>query len=127
MIALDASVVIALLDAGDPHHDRAADLFREHAATGFILHPLTLAEILVGPVRAGRAHRLLSDLRAMGIINHESPAGEPLLLAELRATTGLKMPDCCVIATAAHASAPLASFDEQLTRVAADLGHTVVR
>lgn len=119
MIVLDASVVIAFLDPDDRHHPRAADLLEERAADGFRMHQLTLAEVLVGSVRAGRGNQLLNDLTSIGVVTTSS---EPLTLAELRATTGLKMPDCCVLAVAQHWSLPLATFDEQLARVARDLG-----
>lgn len=39
-------------------------------------------------------------------------------LARLRADTGLKMPDCCVLLAAEHTAARVASFDEQLIKAA---------
>jgi predicted nucleic acid-binding protein len=122
MIVLDASVVIAFLDASDSHHQQASELIGDHAVGGFRMHQLTLAEVLVGASRAGRANQLHDDLAAIGVQAHGPMPQEPLLLAELRATTGLKMPDCCVLAVARHESAPLATFDQQLTRTAAALG-----
>lgn len=121
MIALDASVVIAFLDANDAHHDEAAQIIEEHARTGFTMHSLTLAEVLVGAARTGRAGQLSADLRSIGIVTHVSPIDEPLVIAEIRAATGLKMPDCCVLATATHHAASLATFDEQLARAAVTL------
>lgn len=122
MIVLDASVVIAFLDPADPHHDAAASVIREGLAGGFVVHPLTLAEILVGGVRVGRANQLLADLRSVGIVAIPSTVDEPLLLAELRSTTGLKMPDCCVLVIALAQSAHLATFDTRLARAARALG-----
>lgn len=127
MIALDANVVIAFLDPNDRHHQRAVALLEEHAAAGFRMHQLTLAKVLVGAVRTGRGNQLLDDLSTIGIITHQSSSYEPLILAELRAATGLKMPDCCVLAVAQHGSLPLATFDEQLARVARELGVQVLR
>ena len=126
MIVLEASVVIAFLDASDTHHEAAVAFFADNSASGYELHQLTLAEILVGGVRAGRANQLLADLRAIGIAPAESPHDEPLILAELRTVTGLKMPDCCVLAVALRESAALATFDEQLARVAVSLGLRVL-
>ena len=126
MIVLDASVVIALLDPNDRHHLRATDLLAEHAAAGFRMHQLTLAEVLVGGVRVGRANQMLSDLRAMGVESVQPAPDEPLILAELRVATGLKMPDCCVLAVALRKSAPLATFDDQLARGAESLGLTQI-
>ncbi|MCW4386314.1 type II toxin-antitoxin system VapC family toxin [Salinibacterium sp. SYSU T00001] len=127
MIVLDASVVIAFLDASDPHHERAVRMIESHAADGFAMHPLTLAEVLVGAVRIGRAARLLADLRVMGVRTHAPSEDEPLTLAELRADTGLKMPDCCVLTVATQQPGPLATFDDQLARAAAELGVAVLR
>jgi predicted nucleic acid-binding protein len=126
VIVLDASVVIAFLNGGDAHHERAVGLFTDNAADGFGMHNLTLAEVLVGGVRVGRANQLLSDLRSVGIAALDPVPQEAMILAELRATSGLKMPDCCVLAVALHESAPVATFDEQLARSATALGlHTV--
>jgi predicted nucleic acid-binding protein len=46
-------------------------------------------------------------------------------LGELRATTGLKLPDCCVLYTAERHSAALATFDDTLANRAATIGLTV--
>jgi predicted nucleic acid-binding protein len=47
-------------------------------------------------------------------------------LAELRAHTGLKLPDCCVLLTAErHGPAEIATFDARLARVAVERGLAV--
>ena len=47
-------------------------------------------------------------------------------LAELRAHTGLKLPDCCVLLTAErHGPAEIATFDTRLARVAVERGLVV--
>lgn len=122
MIVLDASVVIALLDPKDGHHIHASNLITEHAAEGFRMHRLTLAEVLVGAVRVGRGSQRFDDLISLGVVPREMGVNEPLILAELRATTGLRMPDCCVLAVAQQEGLPLATFDQQLARVAEKLG-----
>ena len=49
-----------------------------------------------------------------------------LRLALLRAQTGLKLPDCCVLLAAADASAQsIATFDDRLAKVARDSGIAV--
>lgn len=126
MIVLDASVVIALFNISDDHHDAALAVLNDNARLGFGMHPLTLAEVLVGGVRVGRANQMLSDLRAMGVESVQPAPDEPLILAELRVATGLKMPDCCVLAVALRKSAPLATFDDQLARGAESLGLTQI-
>jgi predicted nucleic acid-binding protein len=48
-------------------------------------------------------------------------------LAEIRAHTGLKMPDCCVLLAAERLSASkLATFDARLAQVAAEHGLAVL-
>jgi predicted nucleic acid-binding protein len=126
VIVLDASVLIALFSESDSHHERSARFFRRHAAGGFALHSMTLAEILVGGARAGRLAGLQRDIRAIGAEAIVPDAGEPLLLAEIRATTGLKLPDCCVLSAALLLAAPLVTFDDRLARAAASQGVGVV-
>lgn len=127
VIVLDASVVIALLNPHDRHHSRSTDLMAEHAGHGFRMHQLTLAEVLVGAVRAGRGAQRFNDLMSLGVVAHEPGANEPLILAELRATTRLSMPDCCVLAVARQETVPLATFDGQLARAAQGLGVPTLR
>jgi predicted nucleic acid-binding protein len=127
MIVLDASAVIALLNPSDPHHLRAAQLLEEHSTADFRMHQITLAEVLVDAVRTGRGAQLFDDLTSLGVVAHEPGANEPLILAELRATTGLRMPDCCVLAVARQETLPLATFDNQLARAAQSLGVETLR
>jgi predicted nucleic acid-binding protein len=122
MIVLDASVLIAFLNLADQHHDRSTEIMTAGATGGFGIHQLTLAEVLVGGVRVGRANQLLADLRAVGVVPLDPAPDEPLILAEFRATTGLRMPDCCVLAAALHHTVPLATFDARLRSVAESLG-----
>lgn len=86
------------------------------------MHTLTLAEVLVGGVRVGRANQLFADLHSIGVLALDPVPNEPMILAELRAASGLKMPDCCVLMVALHDSSPLATFDEQLARTAQAMG-----
>jgi predicted nucleic acid-binding protein len=43
-------------------------------------------------------------------------------LAALRAGTGLKLPDCCVLQAAEQAHAGIATFDDRLAAAARELG-----
>lgn len=126
MIVLDASVLIAFLNLADQHHDRSIEIMTAEASGGFGIHQFTLAEVLVGGVRVGRANQLLADLRAVGVVPFDPVPDEPLILAELRATTGLKMPDCCVLAAALHRTVPVATFDARLRSVAESRGLSVL-
>ncbi len=125
MIVLDASVLIALFGRSDAHNARSQRFFESHLLEGFVIHPLTLTEVLVGGARLGKLNQLDRDIRAMGVEVSQPDLGEPLLLAEIRSVTGLKLPDCCVLVTALQLAAPLFTFDEQLARVALSQGLTL--
>jgi len=117
VIVLDAGVVIAVLSPGDAHHDRARRLLAEHPGP-FLMHSLTVAETLIAAARVGREAELWGALRGLGVDVAQTPSDEPLVLARLRATHALKMPDTCVLAAAVHARAPVATFDARLGAVA---------
>lgn len=126
MIALDASVLIAHLGCRDAHHAAATAILLNAPAGTLLVHALTLAEVLVGGVRVGRGAAMRDDLRAAGIQVTPPDADEPLRLAELRATTGLKLPDCCVLDIAARHQASLATFDGVLAAAARRRGLAVL-
>lgn len=118
MITLDASTLIAHFDPHDPHHGQASGYLSESAGEPYLVHPLTLAEVLVGAARAGRGEEMLADLDAIGVQATDPDPGQPLRLATLRASTGLKLPDCCALDTALSTHTPLASFDHRLRQEA---------
>ena len=118
MIVLDASVLIAFLDGSDNHHLAAEQVLTNAVDDDLAVNPLTLAEVLVAPVRNGQVDGVLAALRALEIQELPFPADTALRLAQLRATTGLKMPDCCVLLAAEDAAASIASFDERLAQAA---------
>ena len=55
------------------------------------------------------------------------PAGTAVRLARLCLTTGLKLPNCCVVLAAEDAGASITSFDERLTKCAEMRNLTVAR
>ncbi|HYQ73833.1 PIN domain-containing protein [Cellulomonas sp.] len=117
MIVLDAGVLIGFLEPADAHHERAVALLAD-ARAPLLVHPVTLAEVLVGPARAHREVELSGDLRDLGVRTATIGEDEPVLLARLRADTRLKMPDVCVLATAVALDAPLATYDIRLAAAA---------
>jgi predicted nucleic acid-binding protein len=124
MIAMDASVLIAHLDPHDSHHDAATEILYAAAPETLIVHTMTLAEVLVGGVRIGRAAQMQADLDAAGVRLARHDEQEPLRLAELRVRTGLKLPDCCVLDTSLSNDASLSTFDEALATEARRRGVT---
>lgn len=119
MIVLDASVLIAHL-AGNDHSMAALDIL--DTEEDLVVHPLTLAEILVGPAKIGREDEVVGHLERIGIATTTPSSDEPVRLARARAETGLKLPDCCVVVTAQREQATLATFDDRLMRTARTLG-----
>lgn len=126
MIVLDACVLIAHLDNNDAHHERAHRLLAELAGLPKQMNVLTMAEVLVAPARAGRRRPGQGIVDRLHIDVVALPADLAGNLAELRATSGLKMPDCCTLLTADQGSADIATFDAQLLRVARDRGLRVL-
>lgn len=128
VVAVDASAMIAYFDPADAHHAAAVAQFVDAARgrVGIAIHPITLAEALVGAARAGDhpAHaRRIGDL---GVVTTELDVEAPLRLAHLRASTQLRLPDCCVLDVALQTGASLLSFDDRLRAAARILSVHVV-
>lgn len=113
LTVLDASVVIGLLDATDPHHDAAADAVRERLAARdrMVVPASAYAELLVGPMRRGPEavatvdallHALPAEIVGLG-------AGVARAAAALRAADPgrLRLPDAFVLGTAQELGADL--------------------
>lgn len=115
---LDASVLIAHLDGADPHHERAVNLLLDAAEDSYRASPITLVEVLTGPARIGALDRAKAALAAIGVRSTGMDDGSPEKLAAIRAATGLKMPDCCVVLAAEQEGTDLATFDDRLASVA---------
>ena len=130
MIVLDASLLIAHLWPSDRHHGEASDFLRRVAGDRMLTHPLTMAEVLIGGVRIGRGAEMRQDLADIGVELAERDADEPLRLAEIRVSSRLKLPDCCVLDVAmvnlakaqVTETVTLATFDRELAGAAIDRG-----
>src|SRR2546430_2026058 len=68
-------------------------------------------------------HQALRDLGVRSVALHDDAY---LGLAELRAMTNLRLPDCCVLLAAEREEAALATFDGRLGAVADRRGVTVL-
>jgi predicted nucleic acid-binding protein len=102
LTVLDASVLIALLDPADAHHQAARAALEAHADDDLRVPAHTLAEALVHPARAGKereARRLIARLEIA-----IDPIDEAVVVAaaKLRAKHGnaLRMPDALVLSYA---------------------------
>lgn len=118
MIVADASWVIALLDPHDVHHDAATSIGEAAIDENILLHPVTLAECLVGAASLGVVDSAEQALRAAYEIA-EFDDGGPGRWAEIRATSQLRLPDAIVLDAALRNQATgILTFDERLTKVA---------
>lgn len=124
MIVLDASVLIAHLDRADVHHARATTLLLDLADEPLGTSPMTLAEVLVDPTRAGRIDEVHAALDPLLTVVPWT-ADAPRRLARLRVDTGVGMPDCCVLLAAEQEDAGIATFDARLAKVARARGIVV--
>ncbi|MGH2927367.1 MAG: type II toxin-antitoxin system VapC family toxin, partial [Solirubrobacteraceae bacterium] len=102
LIVLDASVLIALLDPADAHHQAARAALETYADDDLRVPAHTLAEALVHPARArkeGEARQLIGALEiAIDPVDEEVA----IAAAKLRARhgSGMRMPDALVLAYA---------------------------
>ncbi len=118
MIILDASVLIGHLDGNDLHHQRARDLLEASGAAPLGASPISLAETLVAPARTGRLDAARDALERIGVAELAFGADAPARLAQLRADTACKLPDCCVLLAAQDHEGVVASFDTDLLKAA---------
>ena len=125
MIVLDASVLIGHFEAADPHHADATALLKAHMTDSFASSVVTLAEVYVGASRAGQADRLDQLLAQLAIQSLELSADAAHRLGQLLTTTGLKLPDCCVLYAAERHHAAIATFDGALAKRATNMGLTI--
>ncbi|MBM7519419.1 type II toxin-antitoxin system VapC family toxin [Nocardioides nitrophenolicus] len=126
MIALDASVLIAVGDANDAHHRAAKGLMARRGDKPLVIGTLNLAEALVGPTKQARVEEFMRGLSAIGVTEVAFPADAATRLAHLRLTTRLSIPDCCVLLTAQQSGAAVATFDAGLRAAARSLGLQVL-
>lgn len=122
MIVLDASVLVAHLERHDAHHALATEQLLAVAEQEFGASSITLAEVLVAPARSNRLTAAQTALRTLPVEELPLPADAAARLAALRADTGLKLPDCCVLLAAEDVAGTVLTLDERLGREAARLG-----
>jgi predicted nucleic acid-binding protein len=119
LIVVDAGVLIAHLDENDALHDRAVEALLATAERPLGCSPITLAEVLVAPARAGRLRDARGAVTDLGVLEIALGDDAAARLAGLRAETVLNMPDCCVLLAAEDAPAEaVLTFDDRLARAA---------
>lgn len=123
VIVLDASALIAVLDADEVHHDAMAASLDAHASDDWLISALTLAEVLTraaaDPERAADVGEHLAelDLTVKEVRDHDAEE-----LAVLRHRTWLRMPDCFVLLVAARTGGAVLTTDQRLAGETRRLG-----
>lgn len=119
-LILDASVLIALLDTQDAHHERAvADVEAAATRQALLISASALSEALVAPARLGRAGEAVAALDAMGCAVVPVSQEIAVLAATLRAEhPGVRLPDALVVATARQFDGRFLTYDKRLARFA---------
>jgi predicted nucleic acid-binding protein len=125
-VVLDANVRIAHLNAGDALHQQATRMLLAVAEEPLVVSPLTRAEVLVGPARAGRVDATQAALNRLGVDDAAWSTDAPVRLPQLRAGTGRRLPDCCVLLAAQGVGGAVATYDERLCTTVRELGLDVV-
>ena len=111
LTVLDASIVIAVLDASDPHHEAATAALDGAIETRdrLVLPVSAYAEVMVGPHRRGHEAVATVDAFLAALPCHVEPLGPVIArgAARLRAEHGraLRLPDALLLATAIELSA----------------------
>lgn len=119
---IDAGLVIALLDADNAHHEWAVRVVRALGPGRLRISVLTLAEAVVHPVMAGRGEEALTAVRRLDLDVTSLTDSDVLSLAELCASSKLRMPDAVVLHAATRTSAAIATTDRRLAGVAIAAG-----
>lgn len=120
-VALDASVLIGLLQATDAHHAEAVTELRTRAEREdrFLLVASAYAEVLVGPAAGGHDAVVDGFVRDSQATVVAIDADLARCAARLRARhRSLRLGDAFVLACAQLHDAELLTFDDRLRRVA---------
>jgi predicted nucleic acid-binding protein len=129
VVVFDSDVLIGFLNVDDAHHGQAVEQVRASLVPGTrrLLCAVNYAEILIGPLRAGREERVKQMLMHFTIETVRVDGELAERAAAVRARTGLKLPDAFALATAVDAEhrgstdVSLASFDAKVLKAHAAL------
>ena len=121
LIVLDSSVVIALLDPSDIHHDRCFLAFESKKIednSTFFISTITLAESLVGAIKNSYEFALKIFVRITDEIGSliDFRAETALQTASIRSRSSISFADAAIIATAHSIKAELWSCDQKMIR-----------
>ena len=126
LVVLDASALIALYQSDDAHHEWAKSMFVDTVEDTLIMNSLTYAEVLVQPILHKKAPKFRAGIDGLGIDIRALSGEDAIELAQIRATTALRMPDAVVLFEALRSEATLATADSTLAREATNRGLRVL-
>jgi len=127
-VVVDANIIIRYLDASHENHKAGVIAVAALVDREVIVHPLTLAEVLVGAIRANDEAGVLSDIREVigASVYQEKSTPEiwarRLAKTRVSATPQLRTPDAVVLDTAIQIGGLVATFDKRLSAAAQAAG-----
>ena len=120
-VTIDASVWLAALSAGEPHHERAASLISALAAREVQLHQpgLFIIEVCATIARRTRNRALAlavgrTTLATRGLVIHELDHRLAAAAADVAATCALRGADAVYVATAQRAASTFVTLDREV-------------
>ena len=114
LVLLDSSVLIALLNPRDLHHDVAIN--SNSSGNQFIVSTISITEIMPRAIKDGNAEAIWKALIEMTHAIADLGAELSMSAARIRATTSLRTPDAIISATAQQRGAQLWTFDSKLAK-----------
>jgi predicted nucleic acid-binding protein len=116
-VALDSSVLIALLNDNDAHHKLVHERLSE-SDDQFEISAVTLMESLVGPFMENARSATEIRKRISLAVGSIEPVTEEVAVqaAKIRAATALKAPDSIISASATLSGATLWTLDQRLAK-----------
>ena len=114
LVLLDSSVLIALLNPRDIHHQKALD---SNAPTHrYIISTISIPEVMAHAIKEGIADRIWRALDSLIYQMVDIDRQIATDAAHLRVSSGLKTPDAIISACATQAKAQLWTFDAKLAK-----------
>ena len=115
-VILDSSVIIALFNDADAHHEAAMNALGE-SKNNFEISTVSLAEALSSVLSDSERHEMNSDIKKHFSPLHPVDEKVAFLASQIRAAkNAIQMPDALISATAILAKAELWTFDKRLAK-----------
>lgn len=111
---LDSSVLIAILNPEDRHHQRAIDSYSSDDQ--YLISALSLAEVMPAAIKSGRASVVRQRLGEIARVVVDLDSAIGAAAAQVRVETGLKTPDAIISASASAHKAQLWTCDAGLAK-----------